>query len=200
MLIFFGVRDYGKTDHVPGLFYTCARFFHIWFVPLIPVGGVLRLDRADMKSHGVRIGPSAMSVLLPWVRVILFVATAFLGLLGLSSMAQAHTRLFGLMCFAAAAICITGFVLSYILKGIHKPSYERAVELAHRLQMPPDVFIGLDMVYGKISKEEAHELIRESRAAEAAALRAYATELLASTDPANQQPLPEGRGAAILGS
>lgn len=184
MLIFFSVRDYGKTDHIPGLFYTCARFFHIWFIPVIPVGGVLRVDKPDMRDRGIKIGPSAMSVLLPWVRVGLFVMTLGTGLIGLSGVLRPDTRLFGIVCLLLAAVSITAFVLSYTLSVFRKPSYKRAIVLAETLKLPPEVLIGLDVIYGKLSREQGEALLQEARAAQAADLKAIAAELLQAAEAA----------------
>ncbi|QEL15290.1 hypothetical protein [Limnoglobus roseus] len=65
-----GEHMYGYVDRVPGLCYVSTRFFHINFVPLIPLGSFVVLEgtEAEQGFQGKRIGFNAKSVLLGYFR------------------------------------------------------------------------------------------------------------------------------------
>jgi hypothetical protein len=63
MIIIFGDRFAGKTDHVPGLFYVTTRFGHLFWFPLFPLETFVFLDKPCCE-HSVPIGLSFKSALL----------------------------------------------------------------------------------------------------------------------------------------
>ena len=62
---------FGRTDKVDGLFYVGTSFFHIFFIPLIPLGSYIVRKEDDnwlAGFKGVSIGWSIKSVLYAWAR------------------------------------------------------------------------------------------------------------------------------------
>jgi len=69
MIIFYGIRPYGKT-RACGSSYVVTRFFHIWFVPLFPVGSQLVLEPLpDGNYRGMDIGLDIKSTFAGYARV-----------------------------------------------------------------------------------------------------------------------------------
>ncbi len=81
-MIIFGFRHFGKVDEIEGLGHVRTRFFHIWFIPLIPFGSVFVLGEEGGQLQGMGIPMSGKSVLAAYVRCGLFFA--LLGLVALT--------------------------------------------------------------------------------------------------------------------
>ena len=68
----YGLHYFGKVDRVRGLCYVTTYFFHLLFIPFIPLGSCLILDRPEdrwtWKKRGLRIPMSGKSVLLGYLR------------------------------------------------------------------------------------------------------------------------------------
>lgn len=73
MLIVWGTRTYGTVDEVPGLFRVKTQFFHLWYIPLIPMGSYLCFGE-DENERGAKIPFSFKSMLMAWVRGGLVIA------------------------------------------------------------------------------------------------------------------------------
>ena len=77
MVIVWGQRMYGRIDKLAGS-YVGTRFFHIYYLPLIPLSSWLVLEEHDKGSFlGMRVPLQLRSVLAAWLRifgVIYFVA------------------------------------------------------------------------------------------------------------------------------
>lgn len=69
MFYFMGTGEYGKTDHLPGLMYVKTRFFHIWWLPLIPLYSMLYRDD-DSGEPIMELGFHFKSILSAWIRTI----------------------------------------------------------------------------------------------------------------------------------
>src|SRR5438128_80911 len=80
MLIVFGQKNYGKVDQVPGLFHVVTEFFHLYYVPVIPLKSYLMLDGDGAAVHRAPIKLNLKSILMAWLRA-LFVAAFVIGLL-----------------------------------------------------------------------------------------------------------------------
>jgi hypothetical protein len=136
MFVIFGTRCFGKVDHVPGLFYVSTRFFHINFVPLIPLGSYIIFDGTD---RGKPIGLSLKSLGLAWGRwglVIAGVVCAFIGLAhfgGGLNLRDTGLILIGCGLGVIAVLCAALFIASFFL---NKASHDRAMQLADELSWP----------------------------------------------------------------
>ncbi|MEO6954188.1 MAG: hypothetical protein ABI321_20460 [Polyangia bacterium] len=69
MLIIWGQRMYGRVDRFAGS-YVATRFFHIYYVPLIPLSSWLVLkDNGKDGFIGTQVPMQGRSVLLAWARI-----------------------------------------------------------------------------------------------------------------------------------
>src|SRR5688572_788398 len=68
MVIIWGVRFAGKVDAVPQVGHVATRFFHLYYVPLIPVGTFLVTDERDDAFSGLPLPLSPKSILVGWLR------------------------------------------------------------------------------------------------------------------------------------
>src|SRR5262249_36136559 len=77
MIIIFGQRRSGKVDEIPGLCYVHTQFFHVYYVPLIPLMSYIVLAGSETGQgfRGVRTSLSFKSILVSWVRTAAVLAT-----------------------------------------------------------------------------------------------------------------------------
>lgn len=69
MFIIWGQRMYGRVDRFAGS-YVATRFFHIYYVPLIPLSSWLVLeDQGKEGFRGMQVPMQGRSVLLAWARI-----------------------------------------------------------------------------------------------------------------------------------
>jgi hypothetical protein len=85
-MVVFGLRTFGDCSEVPDHFHVATRFFHVWFIPLIPVGSflVLEEDDDDDTFRGMSVGLDIRSTLMAWFRT--FWVLLALGALGMGIM------------------------------------------------------------------------------------------------------------------
>ena len=144
MIIIWGQRMYGKVDEVPGLFHVRTRFFHLWFIPLIPLATFVVLAGSESGNgfKGKQIAMSFKSVLFGWLRGGCLVG-AIAGLVGAVVYAcqlgdpEAEDALVGLVASAVLAVgCVFGF---WLTTRLQRASHERALQLAEELGLPLDM-------------------------------------------------------------
>src|SRR5262245_51791459 len=70
MIIIWGTRLAGKCDVVPNLFYVRSQYFHVWYIPLIPLKSYLIMHGSENNGgfKGRQISMSGKSVLFGWLR------------------------------------------------------------------------------------------------------------------------------------
>lgn len=117
-MIVFGTHRFGWVDRVEGLGTVATQFFHVMYVPLIPLGSALVLD----DGRGIRVGLSPKSVLVAWARSLLF-WTTLVSVLGTPAT-------FGLSLCAAIPCGIGYFGLPFLVRNA---SRERAAALLREL-------------------------------------------------------------------
>jgi hypothetical protein len=81
-VIIFGInRLFGRTDRIPGLLFVATAFLHVFFIPLIPMGTYLVMEKDDEWEHfrGIRIPFSIKSLLYAWGRAIAVLTIPFVG-------------------------------------------------------------------------------------------------------------------------
>jgi hypothetical protein len=79
MVVIWGQRMYGRVDRFAGS-HIATRFFHLYYLPLIPLSSWLVLEeQAEGRFLGLSIPLSGRSVLLAWLRVISVVGLAVAG-------------------------------------------------------------------------------------------------------------------------
>jgi len=118
MIVVYGTRMYGRIDRC-GPTFLGTRFFHIWYVPLIPIGTHLVFAEEDDGFRGVPTALSGRSVLAAYLRVWGIVGTiiAIIALVaGISD--AAHTDDLGVMIIS---VLVYGFgailALTFTLAG-----------------------------------------------------------------------------------
>lgn len=160
MIIIWGVRFAGKVDAVPQVGHVATRFFHLYYVPLIPVGTFLVTDERDDAFSGLPLPLSPKSILVGWLRtagIVAFLPALYLLGTGMSKGDLAKAGLGVLMMVLAAVV----LWCCYRMKSITTASYERAMDLARRIGLSPEHLLLLEVSYGKMTAEQAErELIR----------------------------------------
>lgn len=184
MLIIFGTRLYGKVDEVPGLFHVATNFAHVWYLPLIPLGSHVVVERTSEGWQGVPIGLSIKSWLMTWLRAAML-------LTGLGAAGWAvGLHLQGRSWWPAALVCGLALLSAAHLTfsaGYRRASYARAVELGEKVGLTDEGNAILELCYGKMSEEEAAKIIIASqagRAERARRARERAREKKAARQPA----------------
>jgi hypothetical protein len=142
MSIHVGTRLSGKVDQVPGLFYVATEFFHLQFIPLIPLRSHVIFDgtEKDETFSGVLITLSGKSVLFAWLRAFCWVAGVAAGIFAVIEFCSALARN-GSGPIALGLALITGVVF-YVLWASYRWARARplrALELAKLADVAPEV-------------------------------------------------------------
>lgn len=165
MVIIWGVRFAGKVDAVPKMGHVATRFFHLYYVPLIPVGTFLVTDERDDDFSGLPLPFSPKSIFVGWLRTagfLAFVPALFLLFTGISKGDVPRAAGGVIIMLLAAAV----LWFCYRLKMFTTATYERAVELAGRLGVSPEHRLLLEVSYGRLTAAQAErELLRVYEAA-----------------------------------
>lgn len=66
-MIIAGTRTMGKVDTVPGVAHVATQFFHVWFLPLLPLRSLV-VDESGAGNRGVPIAMSYKSVIVGYFR------------------------------------------------------------------------------------------------------------------------------------
>jgi uncharacterized membrane protein YdfJ with MMPL/SSD domain len=132
----FGTKFFGKIQNVPGLFYVATRFFHVFFVPLIPLGTYLVFENSakyeagrDRISTLVKPIPfSIATVLIAWLRtvLILIVVGSTIG------------AVFG-KAVAAAILAIASVLSLHLSYVLTRANVERAIEFGKTVRFPAEI-------------------------------------------------------------
>jgi hypothetical protein len=158
MIIIWGQRMYGRCDEVGDLFYVRTRFFHVWFIPLIPVQTFIVLKGTESHDgfKGVPASMSMKSVLYGWLRAGLVIA-AIVGIFwavvsGIAYGDKGEAE--DLVGAVFGAVLAGGSVLLYWLSArFARASYERALEIADQLGLSHEI---IEQVYAIGSAAEAY--------------------------------------------
>ncbi|MEM7234280.1 MAG: hypothetical protein AAF517_19030 [Planctomycetota bacterium] len=161
-MIIFGTRNYGKTDNIADSFHVSTRFFHIWFVPLLPLGSYLMAETTDDEDWGISVPFSFKSTLLGWARFPALIAGVCLVLVPVPGGGTT----------VAGVVCLVMFAVAMFAPQLRNASYDRAVELCEVAQLPAQTRVAVDLHYGEISEHEAQRLFAEIEKDEIEALDA----------------------------
>lgn len=119
MIIVYGTRFYGKV-RACGRSFLGTQFFHIWYVPLIPIGTKLILDTNGTTFRTLDAPFSFKSVMAGYLRVwgpLAAIATLFIGASGISDLADEPGAMIvaglfsGVVFLAVLAACIVAFAV-----------------------------------------------------------------------------------------
>ena len=114
MMLIFGQTVCGRVDYVPGTCYVATRFFHLYYVPLIPLSSWVIKQGTENSTgfQGQQIRLNGKSVLCGWLQAFLVVFGLFTSIRG-AFMLAGHLQMpnnatdgafkltLGLMCLAA---------------------------------------------------------------------------------------------------
>jgi hypothetical protein len=147
MLIPFGTNFQGSVDEVPGFFWVETKFYHVGFMPLVPLGTWAVTRRVGNGRQGVKIPMSIKSILMAWIAYL----SAVVGLIGsciaLSQYLASDTH--WLPCAITGGIAAVIWLVVKYLPILRRASYTRACQIAKHLQMTPDGLSRLAAAYGK---------------------------------------------------
>jgi len=143
----YGTRLFGQADRVAGLFSVRTKFFHINFVPLIPLASYLVFEQTgSSQPRGVELKKLRWnSVLLAWMRTPLWIAC--LGALLFAVIGAVHHdwQVAGPISGVAAAAGAAWYG-SY---RFAQASFERAGELASLARLTPDAVALIEQRFGR---------------------------------------------------
>ena len=132
-MIIFGVRLFGKSEIVPGVFFIVTRFFHICFIPLIPMQSfVVFEDGGGVALPSLHWG----SISMGWLRGLLLVGAGALGFMAWNKL-EAHAPFSQAQPMLLLALgCVAGFLGSYRLARATAQSLDGLRQMSG---MPSDV-------------------------------------------------------------
>ncbi len=166
IIIPYGTLYYGKVDQVSDVLYVATLFFHIGFIPLIPLKTFVLFDKKSKYQHlgGVRIRINLKSVFVGYMRAI-FMVLGIIGILygialflipefwGYTSSAIEEV----LPYFIGGVVCILLYALSFEL---FRASDTRAKQLKH--------LVGIDrsrnydeMIFGQVEDSQQEQEFKE---------------------------------------
>lgn len=168
MFIVFGHRFFGRVDEVPGFFHVATKFFHLWYIPLVPVKSVVIIGRDKKSVAGVAAPLSMKSIFMAWLQAALVglcivAAIAGLSVAILQPSGARHvdwSRVAG-----GVAIALIGAVPAVLawwvqrIRGLGRASYERAVRIAEKIGMTEEGLVHLEVAFGRVTHEEAQETL-----------------------------------------
>lgn len=148
-MVIFGKRLFGQADRVPGLFSVRTQFFHVNFVPLVPLASFLVFEEKGSSSpRGIELKNLRWnSVLLAWVRTPLWIACAVGSILGLvTGGGIQHDWHTGAPLLAVSLAAGAAWYATYRFSAA---SFERATELARAASLPPQVIAALEQRFSR---------------------------------------------------
>lgn len=172
MVIIYGTYYAGKVDEVPKVCSVKTNFFHIYYVPLIPLGSMAVLENTGNQIHGVPVGFHLKSILMAWFRTALAigaVASFVVSCAGIGDNRGVDPIKIA-AAVAAFVVCVSLLIATYTLHFFKRASYERAHYLANVLGLNDLGRLSIEIAYGRMNAEQAdRELQRREAEAEAAA-------------------------------
>jgi hypothetical protein len=144
MIIIWGQRLCGRVDEVPGLFHVRTRFFHVYYIPLIPLQSFIILAGSESGSgfKGKPVSMSFKSVLAGWLRggsvvgAIVGAIVAVVNACQLGGPEHDEAVMWLVVSVVLLLGCVGGYALSLLLA---KASYERALQMGEELGIPLDL-------------------------------------------------------------
>lgn len=160
-MIVWGTKLYGKVDAIKDLGFVATQFWHFCWIPLVPTNTYFVTHEEGWRFEGIPLGLQWKSVLAGYGRVFSFLFL-FAGLAGLNAIYGVGNQFepekinsYRLM-FAMGVLSIPlGIATLVLCKGT--ASYDDAQQLANQLQFDATLRAHIDLVYGKITQEQAEE-------------------------------------------
>jgi peptidoglycan/LPS O-acetylase OafA/YrhL len=158
MVIISGVRFAGKVDAVPRVGHVATRFFHLYWIPLIPVGTFLVTEEKGDDFKGFGLPLNAKSIVVGYLRTLGWLG--FAAAIGAAFMAAGEKQYGWAGLALAAALLAAGMLtLLYRLSIFTRASYERAIELARHSKLPPEHLLMIEVAYGRMNADQAERAL-----------------------------------------
>jgi hypothetical protein len=137
MLVWGGVRTFGKVDVVPDTLYVCTQFVHVMFIPVIPIRSYIVLVGTETGNgfRGVPTSLSIKSVLAGWVRaaMVFFCFSGFVGAFAECSAVLSRSVRHPLALLVPPAMIGLSVFIYWATVRFSRPSLNRAMRLADQL-------------------------------------------------------------------
>jgi hypothetical protein len=149
MWVIYGQDIYGSIDRVPGFFRIGTRFYHVYYVPLIPIGTFVVLQQQGKHFRGIQIPLNAKSVMLAYGVGLLAAIWVFAALCTMIVIAAGRE---GANPYIPGAIAGVSFALWLVFLAIslrQKVSYERACQIGLIAELSTAGWEKLNALYGK---------------------------------------------------
>jgi hypothetical protein len=162
MIIIWGARLYGKVDEVPGMFHVATKFGHVWYIPLIPMGSHIVLERTGQGWRGLPVPLSGKSILAAWLRGLGIAGMIFsaIGMMVTATDPKGYGPLMTAATVFAVALGVT--IFAFCSKSLRHASYERAVQLGEKLGLSDEGRILLELRFNRITQEQAKAALEEA--------------------------------------
>lgn len=134
----FGTKTFGRCDVVAGIGYVATKFFHICFIPILPIQSqfVLAGSEGIFSYKAFDLPMSGKSVLLAWGRTFLFFAL-LVSLAGVIIEFSALHRAW-LKIITAVLVLVGAGVAAVFSYRLFQPTPARKVELISRMGVESD--------------------------------------------------------------
>ena len=124
-MIVFGVRLFGKAEIVPGVFFIATRFFHICFIPLIPMQSFVIFEDSEQDGGGAALpGLHWGSISMAWLRGLLFAGALALAIMAWNKVETGAPATQARPMLLMALGCVAAFAGSYRLARATTESLE----------------------------------------------------------------------------
>lgn len=133
----------GRVDQVPGTCYVATRFFHLYYVPLIPLSSWVIVHGSENSAgfKGQQIPLSMKSVMFGWLQGYLIVfglISSIRGAIKIADLQRKGMNLFdGELTLILGLLCLAVWVM-FKFRPLRART-ERAHQLMSRLGMKPEV-------------------------------------------------------------
>jgi hypothetical protein len=147
--IVWGTHNFGQTDYIPDVdVYVSTQFFHIWYIPLIPLQSYIVLAESGDDFHGVATGWNLKSIAIAWLRAALLVGGVLTIIGGCIAAGERPTA--GIPIALAGALAVGAMIGSCYLPYTGYASYEAACELADQVDLTPEYRHRMEVAYGRL--------------------------------------------------
>lgn len=137
-MIVFGTRLYGLVHLVPGRFHVATRFFHLFFIPLIPLRTWIVVRESGDSWEGTPTSLSIKSVLFAWIRAALVVGYLLISGIMLSDVFDGASPVPAKSAVVAIAFSLLALVAWRLTYRFSLASSETAQNLAGKLGYPEE--------------------------------------------------------------
>jgi hypothetical protein len=154
--VIWGDRLMGRCDTIPGIGHVATKFFHLQFIPLIPLESYLVLQPGRASCPEIPIPLCKKSVLVAYSRAGFVIGGFICSLVGFLMLCNPRPHLTAsLTLFAVGPIAALLFLASYFFRPFAHASYERARLIVKQANTAGTLQIAVEVAYGRLSAAEA---------------------------------------------